>query len=496
MTASSTLTLAPKPRSGLGAGANTEPANVVDLQTRLSALHRGARPDYPEWLRHVASAAGCSAPLRLTGTLSVTDTRTGEVISSRSTDTMPDQVIYKACGNRRASVCPSCAELYRADAYQLVLAGLKGGKNVPDTVVCHPAVFTTLTALGFGIVHTQKKTKNGRPAPCRARRVLERCGHGVAMRCNRRHHDDDPALGQPLCADCYDYHHHVVWNAHAGELWRRTTIAARRALDREAKKHGDKGRVRLSFGKVAEYQRRGVVHFHALIRLDGVDPDDPEQVIPPPTWANVLVLTHLIRTAAETRAFLTEPHPVRPQGWPIAWGEQLDLRPVRARGDQAITDRQVAGYLAKYATKSTDATGHVSKRITERSIRIYADDSHPGRIINAAWQLGDAPDYEGLRRWAHMLGFGGHFFSKSKRYSTTFKVLRNARTEFRRRRLDRADVQLGDKHDEQTTIVINNLDYLGMGWHTTGDALLANTSAAMARERRRAASDAFQAQAS
>jgi hypothetical protein len=33
---------------------------------------------------------------------------------------MSDGAIYKACGNRRATVCPSCAETYRQDAYQLI----------------------------------------------------------------------------------------------------------------------------------------------------------------------------------------------------------------------------------------------------------------------------------------------------------------------------------------------------------------------------------------
>ena len=92
-----------------------------------------------------------------------------------------------------------------------------------------------------------------------------------------------------------------------------------------------------------------------------------------------------------------------------------------------------------------------------------------------------------------MLGFGGHFFSKSTRYSTTFKVLRKARTDYRRRRHDRPDVQLAAEHDEDTMLVINDLDFDGMGWLSTGDALLANTSAALARERRRAGREALQA---
>ena len=516
MTAS-TLTLTPSSSPGdLGMGANAEPSTPLDgdrTTTRLrgeprtvvdridtygSALDRGARPDYDAWLRHVEPAAGCAHPVRLSGHTFTVDERTGEVLTERHTNAMPDAVIYKACGNRRSSVCPSCAEVYRADAYQLVLAGIKGGKGVPDTVTGHPAVFATATAPGFGTVHTQRATKTGRPIPCRARRDPETCPHGVILRCTRRHKDGDPALGQPLCKACYDYPHHVVWNSQTGELWRRTAQQAGRLLDRHARMHGDQGRVRLSYGKVAEYQRRGVVHYHALIRLDGVDPDQPDQVIAPPAWASVMVLQHIIRTAIETTAYLTKPHPAKQDGWLITWGHQLDIRPLRLRGDQAITDTAVAGYVAKYATKSTDATGHVSKRITAATIGIYTDESHPGRLVDAAWTLGRAEGYERLIRWAHMLGFGGQFFSKSKRYSTTFKALRKVRADWRRRihRQDRIDTQLADQHDDDTTIVINTLTYVGSGWHTTGDALLANTSAAMARERRRAKNDVFEAQVS
>lgn len=45
--------------------------------------------------------------------------------------------------------------------------------------------------------------------------------------------------------------------------------------------------------------------------------------------------------------------------------------------------------------------------------------------------------------------------------------------------------------DAETTVVINTLAYTGSGWLTTGDALLANTAAAMARERAEAARDAL-----
>ena len=181
-------------------------------------------------------------------------------------------MIYVPCGDRRASVCPACAETYRADTYQLVRAGLAGGKGIPESVAIHPCVFATFTAPSFGPVHT-RPTTGGKVARCRPRRKAICCPHGRPISCPQRHSDDDACLGQPMCPQCYDYDGAVVWNAHAPELWRRTIIAIRRRLDRLAKPHGC--RVRLSYAKVAEFQGRGLIHFHAIIRLDGIDPAHP-----------------------------------------------------------------------------------------------------------------------------------------------------------------------------------------------------------------------------
>jgi hypothetical protein len=87
----------------------------------------------------------------------------------------------------------------------------------------------------------------------------------------------------------------------------------------------------------------------------------------------------------------------------------------------------VASYRAKYATKSTEAVGPVAVRITHGNLHAYASPfTHHGRLIRAAWTLGHHPhqDFQALRRWAHMLGFRGHFATKSRRYSTTLRALR------------------------------------------------------------------------
>ena len=485
-------------------------ANLSDL------VRRAGSDDYHRWQGHIRAAAGCAHPIRLRGDLHSVETSTGRITSTTGTDTMPDGVLYVPCGNRRAVVCPSCAETYRADTFQLVKAGLSGGKGVPDTVSQHPCVFLTGTAGSFGPVHTHHR--DGRP--CRPRRDAETCPHGVLMECRTRHTDTDRAVGRQLCLDCYDHDHQVVWNAYAGELWRRSMNTANRLLRRLGDRHGVK--LRLSYAKVAEFQRRGVAHIHAMVRLDGIDPDDPDLVIAPPASITAAHLAQLLHDALTATAFTTEPHPHRPEGWPIAWGAQIDPRQVRlAAGDVddrgEITTGAVAGYLAKYATKATEVTGHACARLTDDTISIHANSTtHAGRLVGACWRLGQPPTavqvahrmwtrrhdpddvdplaewmagYGRLRRWAHMLGFGGHFSTKSRRYSTTLGALREVRRAWRREHLhdtgpDPAEHGQALDDDTETTVVIASLAYAGIGWHTTADAMLANTAAANAREHR------------
>jgi hypothetical protein len=519
-------TLEPAHQLGRGGLVLDAEARRLRLQGRLSIqdelVLRAARDDYWDWLHHVSAAAGCARPIRLAGWLTTTaDTGTRTVIvSERSTESMPDGVIYKACGNRRASVCPSCSDMYRRDAFQIILGGMVGGKGVPETVAGHPAMFATFTAPSFGYVHTRREGKGGAILACRPRRKENRCQHGVDIRCAVIHDKDDRNLGQPFCLDCYDHASQVVFNLSSGELWRRTIIRIRRNLRAICRAGGiDPATVAVSYGKVVEMQRRAAVHYHAIFRLDGHDPDNPTELLPIPAGIGLDDLKDAIRAAGRSVFFTTAEHPTRPEGWHIAWGEQLDLQPIRVAPDQPLTDpdtelvpdhtvmtrRKAAGYLAKYATKSTEITGHVSKRITAETIGIYGNPAgtHTERLIAACWTLGkrdpnlrlseqDTRPYKKLRTWAHMLGFGGHFLTQSARYFVTFTKLRQARVIWRRTQLD-----VLDEADQETAEVTqkSELVYVGAGWHTTGDALLANTSAAMAREMRRVAKEELAAMA-
>jgi hypothetical protein len=481
---------------------------------RKQAVARAARDDFPAWLSHVRAASACTRPVRLAGTIATIEAATGRILAEKATADMPDGVIYKPCGNRRETVCPACSEVYKRDAYQVVRTGLVGGKGVSEQVAHHPAVFPTFTAPSFGEVHSRPVKRHTcarrtacdcRPEPCHARRDFTVCPHGIKLVCFARHAADDARLGTPLCLDCYDHDAQAVWNLSAGELWRRTTIAVNRYVRRLCRARGladvpvysaRSGKVRmmppvrLSFGKVAEMQLRGVVHFHAVIRLDGVDPADPTAVVPPPAGIDAQDLVDAIDHAAKTVHFTTEPHPAHPSGWPVGWGEQVLTKVITVAGAGEVTDAQVAAYLAKYATKSTEVTGHTSARLDHAdrdTVRLYAnpDGTHVERLVAAAWVLGRYADWRRLRRWAHMLGFGGHFLTKSRRYSITFALLRNNRVVFRREQT--AGPEQAGTSEQPTTLIVNFLQFIGSGWLTNADAMLANTSAAMAREHQQAA---------
>jgi hypothetical protein len=96
----------------------------------------------------------------------------------------------------------------------------------------------------------------------------------------------------------------------------------------------------VSYAKVAEYQRRGVVHFHAIIRLDG----RAGPTTPPPTWATLALLTAAIGQAARAVSVQTPAAPGLP-AHTLTWGRELDTRPVTTTGE--LTDSKVAAYVAK-----------------------------------------------------------------------------------------------------------------------------------------------------
>jgi hypothetical protein len=362
------------------------PPLEADMQRQVADLLNS--PGFDAWSESLARVGNCSNPIRLHGGSQTVDPATGEILSTYSSSQEPLGVTHVRCGNRRAAECPSCSRLYAGDMFQLIRAGVAGGKTVPAAVAENPLVFATVTAPSFGTVHGHR-TDGHR---CHPHAAHPRCEHGRPRTCHQRHAEDDPALGQPLCPDCYDYASHLVWQWWAPDLWRRFTITLRRlfgkALGVPASRLSEVATVQ--YAKVAEYQLRGVVHFHALIRLDGRKTADG--FAPAPAALDPVVLARLVeQTVRSVR--LTVPGVVGPYGEEgdnparvLAFGRQLDARPVQTGRrtddpDRALTPGQVAGYLAKYATKSADDTGvsdnphHQRLRVTARRLAARAHDT-------------------------------------------------------------------------------------------------------------------------
>jgi hypothetical protein len=325
----------------------TDPARVGELlPSVLGEVVDRAGHGYDRWMELVAQAGYCHHPIRLVGRVEHADRQTGEVRQVYDSEREPDGVLLKACGTRRESRCPSCAATYRADAYQLLAAGLKGGKGVPETVAEHPRLFVTFTAPSFGRVHS-RKAQGRLVLPCHPYRQGARCPHGVRAGCWHRHGLDDPPLGEPLCPSCYDAEAQVLWNALAPELWRRTTITVYRTLGRLVGLQESELRrlVRISYAKVAEFQRRGAIHFHAVLRLDAAtDCRCAGCLAPPPEPLTAALLEKALRETVATVRVPCLPLDDGPARY-ARWGQQLDVRNVTRGDDQAgdLSAEQVAG---------------------------------------------------------------------------------------------------------------------------------------------------------
>jgi hypothetical protein len=430
------------------------------------------------------TAGPCHRPLRLAKTVLAVGRDNGHV---RALDT---QVVHARCGNRRESRCPSCSVLYKYDTYNLIAAGLRGGKQTPDTVSAHPRLFVTLTAPSFGPVHLGP-AKNGQLRPCHPRRA------GQGPDCRAWHREGDPLIGTPLGPESYDYAGHVLFNALAGKLWSRFTIDLRRQLAHTAGISRDRlgQEATLSYAKVAEYQARGIVHYHAVIRLDG--PDGPDT--PPPAWATADVLDNAVRHAAATAVITTPDVPGMPSR-SLRFGAQIDVKTLdsaeSAGPDRALTETAVARYIAKYAAKSTEATGVELRPLACRACQgsgtrhIETDSctavaqfcdachghgrdqsawteldtpsvtAHARRLVETCWHLGALPELASLRlrAWAHLLGFRGHTSTRSRRYSTTLAALRAERAEYQAAlSVESPAADVG----EEMTLVVNTWRYLG-----------------------------------
>ena len=362
-------------------------------------------PDHPS-VPDAKTSKGCYRPIRLTQF----DGATGVIPPEART-------IYARCGTRHETKCASCAEVYRRDAITLIEKGVPKRRRKG-----HHLLFVTLTAPGakyFGSANHRRTGQFTGACPC-----------GVP------HSPDDEILGAPLDFDKFDYDLAVRWNLSLPELWRRFLIALEREFPTQ----------RIEYVKVVEVQRRGLFHIHAIVRIE-------------PTKSGIVITDRELIKAGVVAASKI------PDVGGHKFGKQVDVKFARQsppkkrknendadyqkRVRQAMTRNTFARYLAKYATKGADHSlrkGGVGKYVVAHQMKLkkaaepYAKEWELER--KKEWREEQLALPRELRASVIMkkralliyetransmvqsFGFSGQFLTKSSKYSTTFKKLR------------------------------------------------------------------------
>lgn len=454
----------------------------ADADLLAQVINRASSPRFEEWWGQLSDSGFCAAPVHLT----------------RRDDRQTVEVMAR-CKNRRASVCPSCSHLYAGDTWHLVHSGIAGdGRDIPPTLGNHPMVFATLTAPGFGKVHsTGRDTANAQA--CQSGQPDRLCPHGRATSCAIGHGLADPAVGQPLCADCYDYVGHVLFTWFAPQLWHRFTVHLRRLVRQHCRKISEEA-VRVSYVKVVEMQRRLIPHFHAVIRLDAATrPAEPIKA--PDTAIDALDLASLVhRAASATRLQVTGPQEAAVR---LRFGTQIDIRsfvvlppPTAVTAGHGATvapelaGRRVAAYLAKYVTKSVVDIGLSARRLHGGMIDDLDVTGHIRQILYTICDLARLPDHRDLSGWLHTLGFRGHTTTKTRRYSTTMGELRARRNAWQRQQATPRDPGPGrgpSGDDTDAGKPATDWQYIACGLDNDGERLLAISAAHRLSDMRRVA---------
>ena len=132
-------------------------------------------------------------------------------------------------------------------------------------------------------------------------------------------------------------------------------------------------------------------------------------------------------------------------------------------------------------------------RVAEHQVDELPVREHVRGYLRAAFRLAAdrALTNRRLGAYARTLGYRCHCLTKSRRYSTTFKALRQAREQhvheqLRARAPAAAELELLDAGER-----VASFRYAGQGHITTADEFLAALAAARARDERRAAREAL-----
>ncbi|WP_426718578.1 replication initiator [Corynebacterium auriscanis] len=212
------------------------------------------------------------------------------------------------CGSRRRAKCKSCSYLAQGDYRRLLNAGYEELEASMDEYVFF---LLTLTAPSFGAVH--RVPKEGRSK--------KRC------RCGKYHwaKKDGRLRGVAVDVDEYRFDEVVEWNHNVGKLWNATNTKLKKLLPS------------MDYVKVSEWQRRGALHLHVILR------------IPRQEWHLASAQKEAENTSLRREIRKLIMSIVVEDRW--VWGDKaLDLQEIETEGDRG----KAAFYLAKalaYVTK-------------------------------------------------------------------------------------------------------------------------------------------------
>ena len=256
----------------------------------------------------------------------------------------------------------------------------------------------------------------------------------------------------------------------------------------------------MQYAKVGEYQRRGLIHFHALIRLDGPrpttgSPPPPTGSTPPPCapWSRRL------RRRSVHRAALFDDDVPRV----LAFGVQVDVRVVRSTTAPTTRPGAVRRSRSPGTWRSTRPSPPPTPPRTPTPTRTCAGSGRswprpPGRRRRSPRRRHlDADEvkalpYGLLGKWSTCSGSAGTSrpspaatrspSGAAPRPSTVPGPGRRRRPPRRSRRRPGSRGRLLADDDDETTLVIGSWEFAGTGWDTEGDVDLARAAAARARE--------------
>ena len=212
----------------------------------------------------------------------------------------------RRCWNKSPDICPGCAKIHRLHTKFIIWSGINENSEPQEEQVKVSAnylfYFVTLTAPSFGKVHVFDKHST----------TYTFCD------CGKQHKADDSEVSTPLELNAYRYSEQVRWNFYSNDLYRRTQENLRRRYPE------------IETCYVREPQKRGVVHYHVIVRV-------------PSYFDQVEVMEELKQLRAQTLKIGSHVY---------KWGRQTDVQRVNTNGDDINKTVSYTSKLVGYTTKT------------------------------------------------------------------------------------------------------------------------------------------------